>query len=377
MTLLLVLLFITAVPAMAQRAPVVEVPISFSGPMPIVEVMVNGQGPFRFTFDTGAGLEADLDPAFVARLKLQPNGKVRGGDPSGRNVQEYDTVAIDSIVLGSVQFRKVTATSRPRRMSPDAAGVVGILGFPLFKDYLFTLDYPGKRLRLENRELPPANGADILDFDNPRRIPVVEITVGKTKIKAHLDSGNMMGGFMLPESLVDKLSLVSPAVTVGRARTVNNEIEIKQAKISDTIKLGRFEYSQPVISFPALAEDANIGLSILKEFVLSFDQKNKRVRLERSTPKAETPTLTNVPPALKDYPGNYGVRTIGFEGGSLYLQRQGGPQMKLIAAGKDEFTLERLPAARIAFVRGETGNVVELRVLNRDGEWETSKKDQP
>lgn len=375
--ILLALLFITTVPAMAQRAPLVDVPITFRGPRPIVEVMVNGKGPFLFTFDTGAGLEADLDPAFVAQLKLQPNGKVRGGDPSGRNTQEYDTVPVDSIKLGSVEFSNLTAISRPRGMSPTAPGVVGILGFSLFKDYLFTLDFPGKRLRLERGELPVANGADILNFDSPRRIPVVDIAVGNTKIKAHLDSGNLIGGFVLPESLVNKMTLVSPAVTVGHARTVNNEIEIKQAKLSELIKLGRFEFSQPTITFPAIAAEANIGLMILRDFVLCFDQKNKRVRLERPAPRTEVVAAVEVPPALKDYVGNYGMRAIGFEDGALYLQRQGGPRIKLVAAGKDEFTLEPVPTARITFVRGESGKVVELRVLNRAGEWETSKKDQP
>jgi hypothetical protein len=345
--------------------------------MPVVEVMVNGKGPFLFTIDTGAGLQADLDSVLVAQLKLQPNGKVRGGDPSGRNPQEYDTVAVDSIALGSVEFRNVTAISRARRMSPNAPKVDGILGFRLFEDYLFTLDYPGKRLRLERSELPQANDADILNFTDPRRIPVVDISVGKTKIKAHIDSGNMMGGFVLPESLVNKLSLMSQPITVGRAQTVNNEIEIKQAKLSDSIKLGAFEFSQPTITFPAIAADANIGLMILRDFVLSFDQKNNRVRLERPTPRSEKAVLVEVPPAMKDFVGSYGMRTISFEDGALHLQRQGGPKIKLVPVGKDEYTLEVSPTARINFVRDESGKVVEVRVLNQAGKWESSKKDQP
>jgi hypothetical protein len=375
-TVCFALIFITAASAIAQSPPLVDVPISFRGSLPIVEVMINGKGPFLFTLDTGAGLQADFDPALVAQLKLQSNGKVRGGDPSGRNPQEYDTVAVDSIALGSVEFRNVTAISRPRRRSPNTPGVDGILGFSLFKEYLLTLDYPGKRLRLERRELPEANGADVLNFDDPRHVPVVDLAVGSTKIKAHLDSGNMMGGFVLPESLVNKLSLMSQPVTVGRAQTVNNEIEIKQARLNDAIKLGRFEFSQPTITFPALTEDANVGLMIMRDFVLSFDQKNKRVRLERPAPRTETVALVETPPAMKDFVGSYGIRTISFEDGALYLQRQGGPKVKLVAAGKDEFTLEPVPSARISFVRGETGKVIELRVLNRSGEWETSKKDQ-
>lgn len=372
--ILFAILLIMATPAIAQ--PLVDVPITFRGPMPVVEVMVNGKGPFLFTIDTGAGMEADLDAALAAQLKLQTSGKVRGGDPSGRNAQEYDTVAIDSIALGNVEFRNVTAISRARRMSPNAPKVDGILGFSLFKDYLFTLDYPGKRLRLERRELPESNSADILNFADPRHVPIVDIAVGSVKIKAHIDSGNVMGGFVLPESLVNKLRLSSQPVTVGRAQTVNNEIEIKQAKLSDPIKLGRFEFSQPTITFPAIAEDANIGLAILRDFVLSFDQKNKRVRFDRPAPRTETVVLAEAPPAFRDYVGSYGVRAISFEDGALHLQRQGGPKVKLVAAGKDEFTLEPVPSARVTFVRGGSGQVVELRVLNRAGEWETSKKDQ-
>ncbi|MDT4966186.1 MAG: hypothetical protein QOJ64_923 [Acidobacteriota bacterium] len=371
------LLFVTAVAAIGQGTPLVDVPINFRGPMPVLEVMINGKGPFLFTFDTGAGLQADFDPALVAQLKLQTNGKVRGGDPSGRNAQEYDTVAVDSIALGNVEFRNVTAISRRRRMSLNAPKVDGILGFSLFKEYLFTLDFPGKRLRLEHSELPEANGLDILNFDDPRHVPVIDLAVGRTRIKADIDSGNMMGGFVLPESLVNKLSLMSKPVTVGRAQTVNNEIEIKQAKLSDPIKFGRFEFSQPLITFPAIAEVANIGLVILQDFVLSFDQKNKRVRLERPAPRKETVALADVPPALKDYTGRYGIRAISFEEGALHLQRLGGPKIKLVAAGKDEFTLELVPTARVTFVRGEGGKVIEMRVLNRAGEWESSKKDQP
>jgi hypothetical protein len=60
--------------------------------------------------------------------------------------------------------------------------------------------------------------------------------------------------------------------------------------------------------------------------------------------------------------------------GALYLQHEGGPKIKLVPASKDEFMLEPVPAARIKFVRDESGKIKELRVLNRAGEWETSKR---
>ena len=76
----------------------------------------------------------------------------------------------------------------------------------------------------------------------------------------------------------------------------------------------------------------------------------------------------------KDYSGRYGERTITAENDALYLQREGGPKLKLKPVSKDEFTLEEVPEARMKFVRDENGKIKELRVLNRSGEWEISKR---
>lgn len=352
-----------------------EVPLTFRGLRPTVSIMINGQGPFAFTIDTGAALQTDVSPALVERFKLTPSGKVRAGDPSGMNAMELDTVKIDSIKLGDVEFRNVTAVSRPRRPEPGSPQVDGVLGFPLFADYLLTLDYPGSRVRLTREALPAANGSDILNFDNSRGVPVIDFTVGDMKLKADLDSGNLVGGFILAEAALMKLRLSEPLVVVGRARTVNNEIEIKRASLQDTIRIGSYEFPHPTVTVPTIGKNANIGFVVLSEFVLSFDQKNKRLKLQK--PKTESGATVAIPAAMKDYVGTYGERAITFEKGALFLQRRGGPRMKLIASGKDEFTLEPVPAARLAFVRDENGKVIQLRVLNQNGEWETSKKHQP
>ena len=65
---------------------------------------------------------------------------------------------------------------------------------------------------------------------------------------------------------------------------------------------------------------------------------------------------------------------VSFDG-SLFLQRRDGPKIKLVLVSKDEFTLEPIPAARIKFVRDESGKVTELQVLNRAGQWEKSKRE--
>ena len=50
-------------------------PLQMRGLMPVVEVKLNGQGPFAFMIDTGAGLQADIDTAVAERVGLPLSGR--------------------------------------------------------------------------------------------------------------------------------------------------------------------------------------------------------------------------------------------------------------------------------------------------------------
>jgi len=157
---------------------------------------------------------------------------------------------------------------------------------------------------------------------------------------------------------------------------VSSEIEIKEARLKETIRLGRFEFPEPTIVFPSISNDANIGSKLLRDFTLTFDQKNQRVRLERhELPKAAEPQAAGSV-ELREYPGRFGEQSILLEGGALFIQRQGGPKLRLEPVSKDVFSLAEIPAAQIRFARDENGKIIELRVLNCEGVWETSKRDQ-
>jgi hypothetical protein len=78
-----------------------------------------------------------------------------------------------------------------------------------------------------------------------------------------------------------------------------------------------------------------------------------------------------------DYAGQYGVREIRLEpDGRLVLQREGGPPLEMVPAGPDAFTLKDVPQAQIQFVRDAAGAVTGVRILNRDGQWETVARER-
>lgn len=282
----ILLLFAFAYAAAAQEVNVATAPMHMRGLMPVVEVKLNGEGPFVFMIDTGAGMQADIDPSVAETLKLPLSGRAINGDPSGQNDREVATATIAALTIGKAEFHNVTAVVRPQRITKDYPDVDGILGFALFTDYLLTLDYPAMQVRLARGSLPPANAVDVLNFELENRIPIVELRIGKIRVPAHVDSGNFVAGFLLPAEIVEQLQLQSEAITVGGARSVTNRIQLKQVQLRDTIRLGSYEYPQPTIAFPALS-DTNIGFHVLREYVLTFDQKNRRLKLQRSLQNPE------------------------------------------------------------------------------------------
>ena len=243
--------------------------------------MINGQGPFVFGFDTGAQADPRIDISVVEKLKLQSTGQVQASDPSRRNVQTSETYKVDSIDVGGLRLTDVTVVGRNFQNSPRPLKVDGILGLKAFADYLITLDFPGGKLRLEKGELPKPDGSEVLGYKNEAGIVTVELSVGDKKINARLDSGNAIGAFVFPTAFVEKLSFAGEPRVVGRARSATGDMEIKQVQVKDVIKLGRHEFNDATIVFPALGDLGNVGLKTLSQFVITFDQKNERLRLVR------------------------------------------------------------------------------------------------
>jgi hypothetical protein len=260
----------------------IEIPMRIEGGMPVMELMVNGKGPFLFVIDTGAEGGPRLDSSLMEKLGLKPSGQMQDGDPSGRSPRMANTVTLDSLEVGGLRFTGVAATSKNYKNSPRPLPADGIIGLGLFPDYLVTLDFPAKVVRINRGELPKADGKEILDYQVEHGVPSVELNVGATKIKAHLDSGSMIGEFVLPTSFVEKLTQASEPKVVGRARSASGDMEIKQVQIKEMVRLGRHEFPEATITFPALGEAGNVGYKILSQFAVTVDQQHQRVRLTRA-----------------------------------------------------------------------------------------------
>ena len=253
-------------------------PMELRHNLPFVQVMVNGKGPFTFSIDTGTGGQALVTPDLIQQLGLPVTGEEEVGDPSGRNSHKVPKVRIDSLKVAGVEFKSVEAIQH--QPSPREGQCDGILGFVLFRDYLFTLDYPGKQLTLARGSLKPDGENTVIPFTMPDNVPVIELSVGAQKVEADVDSRGP--GLSIPEKSAQELKFVSDPMVIGRGRTVSNDFEIKGAQLAGNIKVGGYTFPQPFVAINPLFPVGNFGAIALQHFAVTFDQKSKLLRLVSS-----------------------------------------------------------------------------------------------
>ena len=255
------------------------VPMASQGGHPVVEVMLDGKGPFRMVLDTGSSRSV-LSDGLVEKLHLPVIGVTRVQSPLGPAPSAGKLARVARLDLGGLSVSEMTVVvadlSRVFRGKGDP---VGLLSAALFSGYLVTLDTPRRRVVFRSGELPPANGASILPYDASQPLPTIRISVADVHVDAHVDTGSSRG-LVLPAALAKKLPLTGPLLDAGKARTVGTSVPLREARLDGSVKIGRHVLKDPVIVFAQGAPAGNIGFEILRLFALTLDHKNQRLRIE-------------------------------------------------------------------------------------------------
>jgi len=255
--------------------PELAVPLRLESGRPVVEVVVNGKGPFPFVLDTGAGgtvLEGDL----VQELALPTIGEVQIGDPIHPHGLAAKQVSIDRLAIGGLTLSDMTATAVENSGFREHLGARGVLGMPLFSELLLTIDYAGGQVRIAPGELPDPDGKEILALRPAHGLIRVPITVGAVELDADVDSGSP-AAVSLPEEYMEKLPLAGKPVQIGKARTVTAEFPVYGATLKGAVQIGSHRLENPALRFNKLP-NANIGGEVLGRFAITIDQKNRRIR---------------------------------------------------------------------------------------------------
>lgn len=257
----------------------VEQPMGLAGSAPTIQARISGEGPFVFAIDTGSAGAIRVSRDLAQRLGLQQRGEVVANDPSGMNPQILQLVEVPVFEIGGARFRGLIASQRDFERRPGEE-VDGVIGLGLFAETLLILDYPGRRVRMENGALPAPDGRTVLALESEDGIPAIRVSAAGREYRVHLDSG-APGGLILPTGEAARLRLVEPPRVVGRGRTAHNEFEISAAPLAGDLLLGEWRFPRPMIEFQPILPFPHLGAQILRDLVVTFDARQQRVRVVR------------------------------------------------------------------------------------------------
>jgi hypothetical protein len=250
----------------------------YYGTRPAAEVRVNGQGPFLFLIDTGAGgAPARADASLVRRLGLRPSGAERTSDAGGA-AASIDRVTLDSVELGALHAGRVEAYARDYNGANYLPRIDGILGLAFFRDVLLTLDYPRSQVRIAHGALPPADGRTILDYELVEGNPAITVRIGARPYRVLLDTGDIRA-LDMPTGWLRELPLAGFPRVVGTSSSVSGTIGLREVALAEPLVLGQYRFANPRVTFADEYEEGNLGSTILRNFAVTIDQRNRRVRL--------------------------------------------------------------------------------------------------
>lgn len=246
---------------------------------PMIDLRVDGRGPYRFVVDTGAGLSV-IDAGIAEELGLEVVGTQELRSPGASETIQGQRVQAGRLEAGGLRIdNPVLATMD---LAGFSAGTLdGILGRPHFAGLLLTFDFPGSWLVLKEGSLDRADPAVVENAAQAGSIRF-PIDMAGVSVSMVLDTGSP-GGFTVPQAIQSQLRFVE-APTVGPTiQLVGGVHPTWRATLDGDVRLGALAYEKPEVVLTTISDEfGNIGNLILRDLRVTLDQANSLVRFERS-----------------------------------------------------------------------------------------------
>lgn len=274
------------------------IPFILDGGWIVVDVSIDGHGPFPFIFDTGA--RTVITPEVAKAVGGTPAGGI-AIEGEGPHLVPASTLRAAKIAMGGTELgnQDIFVSDLPnmivdRGSRPRAAG---LLGSEILSRYAVRIDYRAKTLKLVPLDSfePPAESIavplDIVIDRNGLALATFSAEIDGIAAQFTLDTGNSGQIRLNPEfeyshRLLDKcaklLELDQPALG-GRVRI--------QTGIAGHLKLAGVDLMAPVVSRPAnfghrqswrgrVTGDGLLGGSVLSHFIVTINYKNQHAYFE-------------------------------------------------------------------------------------------------
>ena len=269
------------------------VPVSVEAGEVIVDVSIDGRGPFPLIFDTGA--ENAVTPEIAAALGLKTEGTGTVRDSGGGSLSiAFTRVAEVRIGDAEMSDQRFSVLPLPRHVTDrgNRPAIAGFIGYELLTRFAVRLDYghsiltlrPGTDFRYEGKGVR-------VPFTLAGNTAVVPGAADGIEGRFVVDTGST-GALTLRRAFVEDHGLDARHPSALRIKSIG------AAGPFETIlmRLDRFDIAgsridRPATRYASIGQqglpftdiDGSIGYEILRQFVITFDYRGGEVWFERSS----------------------------------------------------------------------------------------------
>lgn len=270
----------------------VFVPFRMVRNMIVIQLNINGKGPFNFVLDTGVGLMIITDPGLVETVDIVKTKSITlGGMGEGSGIDAYFTAPLQ-IDIGKLRSQDVAAAifKEDHFGLSNYAGmpICGLLGYEFFNGLAVKVDFADSLLTVLN----PKN----LKVNKKYHGIPISVEMNKPYLKAQIwFKDNLQRNCKLivdlgaghPLSLENseaKTACSQHAITANLGMGINGPVNGKISRVSE-LDLGQFVLKNVLTSFPdkevknlsLTSRDGSLGLDILKRFELIIDYPDSMI----------------------------------------------------------------------------------------------------
>ena len=278
------------------------IPLKEGSVHPIAVVGIGDDAGLNVVVDTGASVNV-IDTAIAEANGYTVIGETAVGAPGGAMVPA-NIVRIPELSIGTGVIRNAEFVTLDIR-SMTGGLMDGVIGMPVFGEHLLTFDQAQNQIRVAQESLAPGS-AGVIAYNDVSGHVQIDVDVAGTTVATHIDTGSM-ASFTLPVELETELPLMEASSGQSSARLVGGDRSVRHAQLDGDIVFAGKRYEDPSVGFMDPSPGyANVGSGILRDFVVSIDQRNRLIRFRQNTNEAERDSR----------PRRLGVQFRGFPGGS-------------------------------------------------------------
>jgi hypothetical protein len=236
----------------------------------------------NFLVDTGASVTL-VSPPIARRYGAKkpipvetPRVQVKSTDGK---FAELPSTTPERLVFGQLRFEDVPVLIYDCAALSAHLGIKidGVLGFPLFRETLLTLDYPHSRVIVRRANPTAVIPGTAVPSDDSDKTPLVRVRLGDRTFVALIDSGSDAPLSLNPVGLEPQFAVAPrPGATVT---TLTGDRSQQVARLAETLAISGYELPRPLVELTD--ELSAIGGGVLRHFTVTFDQQRDRVIFQR------------------------------------------------------------------------------------------------